>query len=107
MPAPSTIPPAATTGIGTSIAPSSSSSGTSPSSNEPRNVPLCPPASAPWATIPSTPVLARTSASSAVVAVPSTAIPRSCNGCGSTSPNVKLNTAGRSSSTTSSTPSRR
>jgi len=61
------------------------------------------PASAPWATIASTPACARRRASSTVVAVPLTAMPRFfsiaiCSDDGM--PNVKLKTGGRSSSTT-------
>ena len=73
-------------------------------SKGPAKVPRCAPASAPCATMASTPACSSSCPSRTVVAVPNTTIPRSFKRRNASTlgiPNVKLNTVGRSSSTTS------
>jgi uncharacterized membrane protein YgcG len=99
------MPPDAMTGSATlaKMSRTSVATGIIESSNGAAKLPRWAPASAPWAKIASTPACAKRRASSTVVAVPLTAMPRFlsaaiCSDDGT--PNVKLKTGGRSSSTT-------
>ena len=109
MPRPSMIPPARSTGTETrsTIRGTSATPPTTASSNGPRKVPRCPPASPDWATTASTPSRSSSTASATVVAVPRITLPASLAASSDSVPNVKLNTGTRSSATTASCASTR